>query len=66
MALQKSKSMRFSEPYWQGWWLGQGTCSFKGLRPRQGAAESSPVPMQQMLSETSSSRPIFLADADRA
>lgn len=67
MALQKSESMSFSGLTLLGRLVASSRHlhSFRGLRPQQGAAESSPVPVQQMLSETSSSHPIFLADADR-
>ena len=67
MALQKSKSMSFSGVALLGRLVAgsRRLHSFRGLRPRQGAAESSPVLTRQMLSETSSSHPIFLGDADR-
>lgn len=67
MAFQKSKLMSFSELALLGRLVAgsRHLCSLRGLSPRQGAVERSPVPMRQMLSETSSSHPILLADADR-
>lgn len=67
MALQKPKSPSSSGLALSGR-LAAGSRhlhSFRELRAWQGAAESSPFPKQQMLSKTSSSHPIFLADADR-